>query len=354
MISKYLKALIDNNNRIIIPDFGAFMIQDSPEGKQISFNDFLKFNDGLLINQIIKTDKISKNQANDQIKDFTTEVEKSFVQKKPYEVKGLGFLTKDSHGNIKFETKIESLPEEVMSPTDIKPTVVLDEKTEKPKEAKITSKVELEKPKVEKIQKTTPTIEKAKIEEKLVTKSEPPKPTPIKATPISNTTKPINKPIDKKPMTTSSQNSNNNIINIIIIIAAILLVVGGGTWAVFKYNLFGTTEVPVAAVIVPEPVIETIVKDTVIEQPIVVEESPAEVIDENVKKFFLIAGSFKVPSNAEAFSEKLKNEGYESEIIVRNNGFHCVSLKTFYTWNEVVSEWSQTKSSREGIWILIR
>jgi nucleoid DNA-binding protein len=84
MLSNYLKALIESNNRIIIPDFGAFMIQDSPEGKQISFNDFLKFNDGLLVNQIIKTDKVSKIQATDQIKEFITEVEKSFAQNKPY------------------------------------------------------------------------------------------------------------------------------------------------------------------------------------------------------------------------------------------------------------------------------
>ena len=39
MISKYIKELIENNNRIIIPDFGAFMIQNTPDGKQISFND---------------------------------------------------------------------------------------------------------------------------------------------------------------------------------------------------------------------------------------------------------------------------------------------------------------------------
>jgi hypothetical protein len=325
------------------------MIQDSPEGKQISFNDFLKFNDGLLINQIIKTDKISKTQATDQIKEFITEVEKSFANKKPFEVKGLGFLTKDSHGNIKFETKIESITEEATSPTDIKPTVVLDEGTERIKEEKTTPKVEPKKPEVEKIQKAAPLVEDNKNIEKPVVKPAPPKPTPI-----TKTTKPINKPVDKKPMTTSTQNSKNNTTNIIIIIAAIIIVVAGGTWTVFKYNLFGTSEVPVAAVIVPEPVIETIVEDTVIEQPLVVEETPEEVIDENVKKFFLIAGSFKVPSNADAFNQNLISEGYESEIIIRNNGFHCVSLKTFYTWDEVVSEWRQTKNSREGIWILIR
>ena len=49
MISKYIKELIPGNSRIIIPDFGAFMIQDTPNGKVISFNDFLKVNDSVVV-----------------------------------------------------------------------------------------------------------------------------------------------------------------------------------------------------------------------------------------------------------------------------------------------------------------
>ena len=60
MIKNYLKGLIESNSRVIVPDFGAFMVQTSAKGKQISFNDFLKFNDGLLANEIIRAEKITK------------------------------------------------------------------------------------------------------------------------------------------------------------------------------------------------------------------------------------------------------------------------------------------------------
>ena len=58
MINEYIKELISNNSRVIIPDFGAFMIQNSDNGKIISFNDFLKFNDGVLVNKIIVNEHI--------------------------------------------------------------------------------------------------------------------------------------------------------------------------------------------------------------------------------------------------------------------------------------------------------
>ncbi len=365
MISKYLKELIDSNNRIIIPDFGAFMIQDSPDGKQISFNDFLKFNDGLLINQIIKTEKISKIQAADQIKEFVKEVEKSFLQKKPYEIKGVGFLSKDNHNSIKFETKAKTEPAATAatSPTDVKPTIVLDEKTEKTK-AKTDKKTVAQPVKEEK--KSTPPVapttktaqpktEASKVEAPKATppKTVPPKAPEKKTIPTTTNTKTAY----KKPTTTSTQSSDNNTTKILIIIAAAVIILGGGTWAFFKFDLislFSKTEAP-APVVEPVVVIDTVAAvDTVavdtVEQPIVIEEP----VEDTRTKYYLIGGSFKVVSNAENFNQKLINEGYNSEIIVRNNGFNCVSYKVFYEWNDIVNEWRQMKNTNPQIWILIK
>jgi len=355
MISKYLKALIESNNRIIIPDFGAFMIQDTPEGKQISFNDFLKFNDGLLVNQIIKTDKISKNQASDQVKEFISAVEKNFSQNKPYFMEGIGQLTRDSSGNIKFDKKLTDTPS--TSPTDTKPTIVIDEEAKKSPEPK----------------KETP--EPIKKEEEKPVKNEtkapqePIKPNPapiiekkeepvIKETPKPSIPPKINKPIPKQPMnnkptTPTKSMSNDNTMNIVIIVAAIVIIIGGGTWAFFKFDIgskFGKKE-PIA-VQAPAPVIDTVAVDTVTPEPepMVVEEP----IDENIKKYYLIAGSFKVVAYASTFNKKLIDNGFDSEIVIRNNGFHCVSLKTYYTWEEVVQGWREQRNNYPGVWILIK
>ncbi len=371
MISKYLKALTDSNNRIIVPDFGAFMIQDTPEGKQITFNDFLKFNDGLLVNQIIKTEKVSKTEATDLIKEFISAVEKEFSKNNPYQLAGMGILTKDNHGTIKFESKadtkeqpkaetkekpkaeVKEIPK--TSPTDVKPTIVLDEKPKTEETKKETKSEPVKEVKIP----ATPDKEIIKSEPAPVSaqKVEAKKPEPV-SKPVSATIPP-NKPITsvKKPMPTSTPKSNNAK-NIIIIVAAIVIVLGGATWAFFKFDLgslFGKKEQPPVEVVqTPPPVADTVKEDTVVPEPVVVEETPVEKPAENVKKYYLIAGSFKVPSNATNFQQKLTEKGYESEIIMRNNGFNCVSYKTYYSWGEVLSAWKDMRNSDPQTWILIR
>ena len=56
-MEKYILELIKEHNRIIVPNFGAFIISRE-KGQTILFNSFLSFNDGLLINQVSKTDNI--------------------------------------------------------------------------------------------------------------------------------------------------------------------------------------------------------------------------------------------------------------------------------------------------------
>lgn len=370
MISKYLKVLIESNNRIIIPDFGAFMIQDSPEGKQISFNDFLKFNDGLLVNQIIKTDKISKDQATGQLKDFIKAVEKSFTQKKPYHLEGVGYLSKDNHGNIKFETKIEGAKtEEKTAPTDVKPTIELatePKKTEAKKEVKKVTKEEPEAKTVAKeVKKEEVKVKAEPIANKVTASTETkakatpePKPEVKKETPKPLSTKPTTTPTQKKP--TSSKTStiktsdNSNTTTIIIVIAAVLVLLIGGFFLLKAMGVIGGEKEPVQeqVVQVPEPVVDTIpqdtlVEDTIIEEPTVIEEPAVE-----EPKYYLIGGSFKVVSNAERFNQKLINEGYNSDIVVRDNGFNCVSYSSYLTWEEVLAGWRDMKSQNPQIWIL--
>lgn len=384
MISKYIKELIENNNRIIIPDFGAFMIQDSPKGKQISFNDFLKFNDGLLVNQIIKSEKISKNQATEQIKAFIKSIEESFAQKKPFHLEGIGYLVKDNHGNIKFQEKpgAEAPKTEVKTekPADSKPTIVLDEKKKEEK----TGETKKEEP-ANKKPAAAPADKKP---------TPPPPSTPAdsrpaepnkKTTPPTTGAKPgIGKPstgarpkqtasaatsATKKKTYTTSGPSNENTTRIILIIAAIVVVLGGGTWAFLHFNVIDmfkkqpketTLSQPVVTDTIPE--VDTTAQamnttetetETEVEEPLVVEE-PEEKTDPNQKKYYIIAGSFKIPANAENFNQKLTSQGYDSDIIPRTNGFHAVSYKKVYSWNEALAEWRNMRNTDEQTWILIK
>lgn len=357
MLSKYIKELIENNNRIIIPDFGAFMVQTSAQGKQISFNDFLKFNDGLLINQIIKTEKISKNEATDKVKDFIKSIEKSFGEKKAYELNEIGFLYRDDHGNIKFSVdKPAGKNTEKSVATDVKPTIVLDEKPAE-KKAEL-NKTETETPKTQTKAATSKKPEANKPEQK----TEAPKINPVTTTakkPEPKTA--IPKTPTAKTATTNNTNSNNTLQTIFIIVAAVIIL-GGGTWAVLTFDLVGKifnknkkTELveQVAPLVDTTPAADTVImQDTTPEPEPIVEEEPQ--IDPNVKKYYIVAGSFKVPSNAENFNQKLIDEGYNSEIVMRNNGFQVVTYKTLYDWDNALAEWKKMRNTNAETWIFIK
>jgi len=360
MLDKYLIELINSNNRVIIPDFGAFMIQDSPEGKQISFNDFLRFNDGLLVNQIIKEEKVNKDDALNKIKSFVKEVNKVFTEKKPYEIKGLGFLTKDSQGNIKFEKTLTA--EKKSGTQSSKPATPAAKTSEKKKE---TEKKQVTPPQT----KPTPaaSVKTSATVNQTVKKPQSAAKRPTAARAVKTTPKP-----HTQKRTATSTNSSNNTAKTLIIIVAAVIIIGGGYWAFMKFDLISIFKkdtppqvVEVTKPVVEVPVADTIASDTIVsdttniqpqqieateKQPTVIEET----VNESSKKFYLIGGSFKVFSNAEQFNQKLISEGYESEIIVRDNGFHCVSYKGFDNWNDIVNEWNRMKSTNPNVWILIK
>ncbi len=350
MISSYLKDLLENNNRIIIPDFGAFMIQDSPEGKQISFNDFLKFNDGLLVNQIIKTEKISKNQASDIIKEFIKEVEKSFAKNSPFEVKGIGFLIKDNQGNIKFEGKITSTQEKKVLPTDEKPTIVLDEKPiSEPKKAEPAIIKEVKEEKTTEIKST----EKPKA---AVEKTEPPIKTVAQPASSSYT---ASKPNSTKSNLTPKKMKNNTTKIILISILAVLII-GGITGAFFIFDLgekifhkkTAATEIAIVDSTANSDTL-ALVETPVVEEPMIVEE-PTVKNDPNTKKYYIVAGSFKKASNAERYNKKLTADGYSSEIVMRSNGFHIVTYKMVYNRNDAKEEWKKLREINPETWIYIK
>lgn len=360
MIHKYLKELVENNSRIIIPDFGAFMIQNSPEGQQISFNDFLKFNDGLLVNQIIKAEKVTKNQALDQIKSYVKEIETAFSAGKSFEVQGIGFLKKDDHGNIKFELKAVSQPSATIQtekPVAPKPTIILDEKKEETK---------VEKPEVKKEEPIAPKIEEKKevkevntVSQPTVTPPVPPKPPvqqPAKPVTPPPAAKPVQSNVSKSSSVSKTSSSGGSKAVLFIILAAII--VGGGIWAAFHFGYIGKNEAPVAETHL-EPAIDssmmandTTVIDSIAEEPKVVEETVPE--SNSGKRYYIVAGSFTVQNNAINFNEKLKGEGYSSEIVDRKNGYYTVTYKTIYNWNDALSEWRQMRSVNEQTWILVK
>ena len=109
MIDKYLKSLLADNKRVIIPDFGGFVVKRSAAGDIISFNSFLKFNDDLLANLIVDKEKVTKDQALKNIKVLVGQINTSLDTEGKFEIEEVGFLIKDKKGNVRFVDEIDDV-----------------------------------------------------------------------------------------------------------------------------------------------------------------------------------------------------------------------------------------------------
>ncbi len=106
MTSKELTELIHQNTRIILPEFGAFLVKDSGDKgfnpANVSFSPFLRYNDGMLEVYVAKKRGISKEEASKVVREFVETIKNELLEKGFYEVEGLGDLKRDQRGSLSF------------------------------------------------------------------------------------------------------------------------------------------------------------------------------------------------------------------------------------------------------------
>lgn len=350
MISKYIKELIPDNSRIIIPDFGAFMIQNTPTGQVISFNDFLKFNDSILLNKIIVSEKIDSNQGKEAIKAYIKEIEAAFKAGEKFAIEGVGYLSKDTQNNIIFTQDETAKPgkSKVKNAEPKKESLKDDPKPVEKKEDTPIIKIGEQKNAGVKPQDTEK-IDTAKVF------------VPTSSTTVSSVTS-----VQSTKKTTSIQNTKmeiktkNKNLNVILIIVAALVILGVLIWLAIDLkwiDRFKPAQQPKEEVVVIDtmPAIDTVaVEDTIVEEGPAVLPEPKIVTDPNAKHCYIIAGSFQVESNALRFQQQMIEKGYDAQIVTRNNGYHYVSLKMFDTRVEAVAEWRNMVAENSELWILIK
>lgn len=101
-MENYILSLIKENNRVIIPNFGAFIVAKE-NGFSVLFNNFLSFNDGLLVDHIVSEESITKEEAEQKVNDYVEQVKGTLDNKGQYTIAGLGTFTKDNTGILRFE-----------------------------------------------------------------------------------------------------------------------------------------------------------------------------------------------------------------------------------------------------------
>lgn len=112
LMHKKIVSLLTNNLRVIIPDFGAFIIRQQ-EPRIVVFNELLKSNDGLLIDHIMKTEGVEQDVALQTLSDYTGHIMKVLESGNGFSIEGLGTLQKEISGNVTFLQEIIAETSEV-------------------------------------------------------------------------------------------------------------------------------------------------------------------------------------------------------------------------------------------------
>jgi len=114
-IEAYIKDLLFDFDKVVIPGFGAFEGEEQfafineetqqihPPTKQISFNNQLQLDDGILISKIKEEQQINKEAAIEAVQNFVEELSNQLNTSKRYSIDGLGILTKTANENILFK-----------------------------------------------------------------------------------------------------------------------------------------------------------------------------------------------------------------------------------------------------------
>ena len=364
---RYIYELIRDNNRVIIPNFGAFILKEKKGSSLIStgdylnitFNDFLKFNDGVLVDYIADKEKVNKLEAESQVVEFVNLIKENLEKEGHFDLEGVGELVLDNLGKIKLSREKKS--QEPIKIIKSKPIV------------------EVVPPFIKKIveKETKKTIQK-----------------PVAKTEIKKPVKPISKPVisKKEPVVDylAYQKKSNNGIWILISILFIVIILSvlylsGYTDSYFNndaeltelkspdilsddesdttgYNEIATEDSLLESIVLSADSLSRLENpDTIIALP-QEKESLSDSIDSSLliekkealsvnyfegKYYHVIAASYNNKKEAEEFVRLLNNEGYHSRIINKNNNYYRVSFDSFKTKEEVLVELNKIVNNRE-------
>ncbi|MCU4155130.1 HU family DNA-binding protein [Carboxylicivirga sp. A043] len=344
-MENYILSLIKENNRVIVPNFGAFIVAKE-NGFSVLFNNFLSFNDGLLVDYIVEKEDISREDAEKKVDEYVKKLKQDLDDNGSYTIPGLGTFTKDATGILRFEqsselTEESSIPEPAVEEKksddllDIDNTNSEKEEIVEPAETPLTASH---------LNDTTPIAE---FEEETEVGKETVQESTVGAKvfePTSETKE--NSKEEQDPVAIANKyleedNSKRNRSIVVFLSLFILLPLIGFSIYFFliKDNKPSDTKEQIAEIKQPEtvdlkPAAGTIEAgpDTASQQieKVAAIEEPQPVVEPVVNKpHQLIVGSFSNEINADKMIQKLKAKGYDQCFWFMHNNRYLVSLESF-------------------------
>ncbi|ASB48936.1 hypothetical protein [Alkalitalea saponilacus] len=331
-MENYLLDLIKENNRIIIPNFGAFIVSRE-KGQNILFNNFLSFNDGLLISHICAVESIDSATAAQKVEEYVNTIKSSLDSEGLYTIKGIGVFTKDDNGVLRFEQEVSATQETDSIKSDPQDNTdgaisadedLLDLDTDAVED--IASK-----PKTKEIPDDHKKYTAPPVVPSVEKKPDAPKPQPVKVKSevVQSKTKPSVK--ENKEKVIVEKRDRFPVWLIALIIVLLLVLAGAYLW--FFTSLFDKEEIPVE----PEPI-------EMVEEPEIVEKEPVETETEKeivppatgTRQHHVIVGSFREEAPAIQMMNRLSERGVKTVSILPYEGRFLVSAEWYPSVNRAL------------------
>ena len=373
-LEKYVKQLLQENEIVIIPGFGAFIseylpavVNDAsgeilPPSSKLVFNPKIKNNDGLLVGQVAEATRSTHFEALQKIEKERDNILYQLDKGEKVELEGLGILgynadkeivlVSEEDKNLSLETfglettlilePIEEKTGENIQEPDKEPVVEAEEteQTNTPEQEEVLTKEPREEEETKKPEPVTENKEENRVQEETQTPG----------------------PEEKKKRKAGW-------IWILVILIPLLAV---SVFIFMKNTKTGTpdnvaqqpvfTETPPKTFIAADSTVadstltdstDREIQDTTINN---MEAEPSQTQEMVEGKFYLVGGSFKSEENAETYLQSLKEKGFDPFHLGKYGNFYIVGLGSYNTENEAFSAKREYLENNpgSGVWILER
>jgi cell division protein FtsN/nucleoid DNA-binding protein len=329
IIGKYIRMLLDERKRVILPGFGNLEVvvpegtqtptgnRFNPPGTRVRFDKGFSKDDGLLAQTLAAGEEMERDEAQQRVLELVDAIKFALDKGEEYILIEAGSFSRDSEGKIRFLAD---------------PDWVLE-----------ADQYGLESMDLLELEELPPEEEQAKEAES----GTAPKVTPL-ATP-----RPKPKPRRWRVIWIVAA-------LLIVVLAVLILIPSEDAETGEKRGLFNKKadrELVDQDQITPEelpretieqgPDTEVTVPDP---EPEVEEDLPVEVSH----NFFIIAGSFKKLKNASDLQDQLNSRGYSAEVMITENRMYRVSVASYATKAEAEKALSELKSEPglQSAWLL--
>lgn len=108
-MDKYLKQLLEKYAKVILPSFGAIVVENEESGN-LMFNEYLSYNDGKLDDLIVSESNMELQEAQNMIAKYIRDIQVQIDKGESYDIFELGRFYKNDDGDIEFEGNLKDGP----------------------------------------------------------------------------------------------------------------------------------------------------------------------------------------------------------------------------------------------------